>query len=139
MERSKDGKVRQASETAQKPNASKSEGQEIRISRQVETCPFSFQKVLLSSNGIQAESDVQWKPYSQGQGQGYGNKNMIPGPRRANSARRVGAMARRLMRLERARALGRTPADPRKYRLELEARRWAEERARRELSATRGG
>jgi hypothetical protein len=138
MERLKEGKVRQASETAQKPNASKSEGQEIRISRQVETCPFSFQKVLLSLNGIQAESDVQWKPYSQEQGQGYGNKNKMPGPRRTNSAR-VGAMSRRLMRLERARALGRTPADPRKYRLELEARRWAEERARRELSATRGG
>jgi len=138
MERSKEGKVRQASKTAEKPNASKSEGQEIRISRQVETCPFSFQKVLLRLNGIQAESDVQWKPYSQEQGQGYGNKNKIPGLRRANSAR-VGAMSRRLMRLERDRALGRTPADPRKYRLELEARRWAEERAMRELSATSGG
>ena len=138
MERSKEGKVRQASKTAEKPNASKSEGQEIRISRQVETCPFSFQKVLLRSNGIQAESDVQWKPYSQEQGQGYGNKNKIPGPRRTNRTR-AHAMARRLIRLERARALGRTPAEPRIYRLELEAKRWAEERAMRELSATRGG
>ena len=138
MERSKEGKVRQASKTAEKPNASKSEGQEIRISRQVETCPFSFQKVLLSSNGIQAESDVNWKPYSQEQGQGYVNKNMILGTRRANRAG-IYAMSRRLKSLERARALGRTPADPRSYRLELEAKRWAEERARRELSATRGG
>lgn len=138
MERSKKGKARQASETAQKSSASKSEGQEIRISRQVETCPFSFQKVLLSLNGIQAESDVQWKPYSQEQGQGYGNKNMIVGTRRANRAG-IYAMSRRLKSLERARALGRTPADPRIYRLELEAKRWAEERAMRELSATRGG
>jgi len=110
----------------------------IAIPRQVETCPFSFQKVLLSSNGIQAESDVNWKPYSQEQGQGYVNKNMILGTRRANRAG-IYAMSRRLKSLERARALGRTPADPRLYRLELEAKRWAEERARRELSATRGG
>jgi len=138
MKRSKEGKVSKASRTAQKPSASRKGGQEISISRQVETCPFSFQKVLLSSNGIQAESDVNWKPYSQEQGQGYVNKNMILGTRRANRAG-IYAMSRRLKSLERARALGRTPADPRSYRLELEAKRWAEERARRELSATRGG
>ena len=122
----------------QSPRANIRKQEIIAIPRQVETCPFSFQKVLLRLNGIQAESDVQWKPYSQEQGQGYGNKNKMPGPRRTNSAR-VGAMSRRLKSLERARALGRTPADPRLYRLELEAKRWAEERARRELSATRGG
>jgi len=138
MKRSKEGKVSKASRTAQKPNESRKGGQEISISRQVETCPFLFRRVLLSSNGIQAESDVNWKPYSQEQGQGYGNKNMILGTRRANRAG-IYAMSRRLKSLERARALGRTPADPRSYRLELEAKRWAEERARRELSATRGG
>ena len=122
----------------QSPRANIRKQEIIAVPRQVETCPFLFRKVLLRSNGIQAESDVNWKPYSQEQGQGYENKNMIVGTRRANRAG-IYAMSRRLKSLERARALGRKPADPRKYRLELEAKRWAEERARRELSATRGG
>ena len=121
----------------QSPRANIRKQEIIAIPRQVETCPFLFRRVLLRSNGIQAESDVNWKPYSQEQGQGYGDKNMILGTRRVNRAG-IYAMSRRLKSLERARALGRTPADPRIYRLELEAKRWAEERARRELSATRG-
>jgi hypothetical protein len=127
MKRSKEGKMSQGSRTAQKPSASRKGGQEISISRQAESCPFLFRRVLLRSNGIQAESDVNWKPYSQEQGQGYGNKNMIVGTRRANRAG-IYAMSRRLKSLELARALGRTPADPRSYLLELEAKRWAEER-----------
>jgi len=121
----------------QSPRANIRKQEIIAIPRQVETCPFLFRRVLLRSNGIQAESDVNWKPYSQEQGQGYGNKNMILGTRRVNRAG-IYAMSRRLKSLERARALGRKPADPRSYLLELEAKRWAEERARRELSATRG-
>ena len=121
----------------QSPRANIRKQEIIAIPRQVETCPFLFRRVLLRSNGIQAESDVNWKPYSQEQGQGYGDKNMILGTRRVNRAG-IYAMSRRLKSLERARALGRKPADPRSYLLELEAKRWAEERARRELSATRG-
>jgi hypothetical protein len=127
MKRSKEGKMSQGSRTAQKPSASRKGGQEISISRQAESCPFLFRRVLLRSNGIQAESDVNWKPYSQEQGQGYGNKNMILGTRRVNRAG-IHAMSRRLKSLERARALGRKTADPRSYLLELEAKRWAEER-----------
>jgi len=42
----------------------------------------------------------------------------------------VCALSRRLMAIERARMLGRKPVDPHTWALELEARRWAEERAR---------
>jgi len=41
----------------------------------------------------------------------------------------VGALARRLMAIERARALGRKPVDAQALALELEVRRWLEERA----------
>lgn len=111
----------------QSPRANLRTQEIIAVPRQVETCPFLFRRVLLRSNGIQSESDVNWKPYSQEQGQGYGNKNKILGPRRVNRAG-IYAMSRRLRSMERARALGRKPADPRLYLLELEARRWTEEK-----------
>lgn len=42
----------------------------------------------------------------------------------------VGSLARRLMAIERARALGRKPIDYRAFALELEARRWVRERTK---------
>ena len=41
------------------------------------------------------------------------------------------AISRYLMAIEKAGALGRKPVDPRTWALELEARRWTEESARR--------
>lgn len=49
--------------------------------------------------------------------------------RKVNAAG-VSTLARRLMAIERARALGRKPADAQALALELEARRWTEERAK---------
>jgi len=42
----------------------------------------------------------------------------------------VCALSRRLMAIEKARALGKTPLDPRVWTLELEARSWARGRAK---------
>jgi len=49
----------------------------------------------------------------------------------------VCALSRRLMAIEKARALGKTPVDPRAWTLELEARRWVRGRAK-EKQAVRG-
>jgi hypothetical protein len=49
--------------------------------------------------------------------------------RRVNVAG-VGSLARRLMAIERARALGRKPVDSGAWALELEARRWVRGRAK---------
>ena len=47
------------------------------------------------------------------------------------------ALSRRLMAIEKARALGKTPVDPQAWTLELEARRWVRGRAK-EKQAVRG-
>ena len=49
----------------------------------------------------------------------------------------VCALSRRLMAIEKARALGKTPLDVQAWTLELEARRWVRERAK-EKQAVRG-
>ncbi len=46
----------------------------------------------------------------------------------------VGSLARRLMAIERARALGRKPVDFEAWALEVEARRWAAERTKGKLA-----
>lgn len=56
--------------------------------------------------------------------------------RRVN-ATGVGTLARRLMAIERARALGRKPVDARVLALEVEARHWLEERASGQTTRTR--
>jgi hypothetical protein len=97
-----------------------------RISRQVETCPLSFQRVELSAIGTEAEHEVRWKLYSPER------EKMTTTTKRREIAR-VCTLSRRLIAIERARALGRKPVDHRALALELEARRWAEERDKREL------
>jgi hypothetical protein len=42
----------------------------------------------------------------------------------------ISALSRRLMAIERARALGRQPVNMKAWALELEARRWIQERAK---------
>lgn len=101
----------------------------IAIPRQVETFPFPFRRVLLGVGSINADVGASWKPCFEERG-GYRNKNEIPAARRVNSAG-ISALSRRLMSMERARALGRKRIDPRSYILEIEARRWAEEIAKR--------
>jgi hypothetical protein len=104
--------------------AGKGQGERLRISRQVEMCPFSFQQVQLGTDASGADDYVDWKPYSSQRGKGAATVT-----RRVNMAG-VCALSRRLMAMERARALGRKPIDLRAWALELEARHWTEERAR---------
>ena len=113
-ERQQEAEVRKASE------------EKLRISRRVETCPFSLQQVSLQADGIElAEDEVGWKPYSPRREKRIATT--VTG--RVNIAG-VCALSRRLMAIERARVLGRKPVDLRAYTLEQVGRRWAEERAR---------
>ncbi len=97
---------------------------ELGISRQVDTCTFPFQQVRLGDDGAEVESELCWK-----------HCNPLPDRRTATvvtgKANTVGvcALSRRLMAMERARALGEKPMDLQSWALELEARRWREERA----------
>jgi len=115
-------------ERQQEAEARKAEEERLRISRQVETCPFSFQRVSLQADGDGSEppaDEVDWKPYSSQRGKGAATVT-----RRVNMAG-VCALSRRLMAMERARVLGRKPVDLGAWALEQAGRRWAEERARR--------
>jgi len=112
-ERQREAEVRKANE------------EKLRISRRVETCPLSFQQVQLSANGTEAEDDVGWKPYSPRREKRIATT--VTG--RVNIAG-VCALSRRLMAIERARALGGKPVDLRAYALEQAGRSWAEGRVR---------
>ena len=97
-ERQREAEVRKANE------------EKLRISRRVETCPLFFQQVSLQADGIEpAEDEVGWKPYNPEQEKGEKRGTAIV-TRRVNMAG-VCALSRRLMAIERARALGRKPVD----------------------------
>ena len=114
----------------QEAKAKKAEEERLGISRQVETCPLSFQQVSLEGNGHEPpEDEVDWKPYTPGQEKEEEKRTATTVTRRVNMAG-VCALSRRLIALERARALGRKPVDLRAYALEQAGRRWAEERAK---------
>jgi hypothetical protein len=115
-ERQREAEVRKANE------------EKLRISRRVETCPFSLEQMQLSASGTEADEDVGWKPYNAEQGNGDKKRTATIVTRRVNMAG-VCALSRHLMAIERARALGRRPVDLRAYALEQAGRRWAEERA----------
>ena len=117
-------------EKEQEAKAKKAEEERLGISRQVETCPLSFRQVSLQGNGHEPpEDEVDWKPYTPGQEKEEEKRTATTVTRRVNMAG-VCALSRRLMALERARALGRKPVDLRAYALEQAGRRWAEERAK---------
>lgn len=103
----------------------------IAIPSQVETYPFPFGEVWLTQDRAEAPTEADLKQQLQGNAETYRNRTEIPTARRGRSAG-ISALSRRLMSMERARALGRKPIDHRYYVLEIEARRWAEERAKRE-------
>jgi len=86
-----------------------------------------FQNVSIEANDNEpAEDKARWKPY------GLGTEKIIATTVKGRvNAAGVGALSRRLMAIERGRALGRKPLDLRAYTLEQAARRWAEERAKR--------
>lgn len=102
----------------------------IAIPSQVETCPFYFREVLLTPDRAEAPSEADLKQRLQGGAQTYRSRTEVSAARRINSAG-ISALSRRLMSMERARALGRKRIDFRFYILEIEAKRWAEERAKR--------
>lgn len=101
------------------------------ISRQVEPFPLSLPRVSLPADGIEPpEDELGWKPYNPEQAKGEKKKTGTIVTGRVNMAG-VCALSRRLMAIERARALGRVPADRRTWALEQAGRRWAEEKTRR--------
>jgi hypothetical protein len=116
-------------EKEQEAKARRSEEERLRISRQVDTYPFSLEQMQLSASGTEADEDVGWKPYNAEQGNGDKKRTATIVTRRVNMAG-VCALSQRLMAIERARALGRKPVDVQARALELEARRWLGERAR---------
>ena len=74
------------------------------------------------------EDELGWKPYSAWREE---DKNMLATVTVRMNVAGVGVLSRRLMAIERARALGRKPVDFGAFALELEARRWARERVTR--------
>ena len=116
-------------EKEQEARARKAEQERLGISRQMETYPFSLQQVSLQGNGHEPpENEVDWKPYSSPPEKGEGKRTATTVTKRVNMAG-VCALSRRLMALERARALGRKPVDLGAWALEQAGRRWAEEKA----------
>jgi len=116
-------------EKEQEARARKAEQERPGISRQMESYPFSLQQVSLQGNGHEPpENEVDWKLYSPPQEKDEGKRTATTVNKIVNMAG-VCALSRRLMALEKARTLGRKPVDVQAQALELEARRWAEERA----------
>jgi len=117
-------------EKEQEARARKAEQERLEISRQVETYPFSLQQVSLQGNGHEPpEDEVDWRPYSSPPEKNEGKRTATTVTKRVNMAG-VCALSRRLMALERARALGRKPLDLGAWALEQAGRRWAEEGAK---------
>lgn len=116
-------------EKEQEARARKAEQERPEISRQVETCPLSFQQVFLQAGDIESPGDeVDWKLYSPPPEKDEDKRAATTVTKRVNMAG-VCALSRRLMALERTRALGKKPVDLGAYALEQAGRRWAEERA----------
>lgn len=121
-------------ERQREARARKAEQERLAISRQVETYPFSLQQVSLQGDGHEPpEDEVSWKPYTPGQEKEKEKRTATTVVTRRVNMAGVCALSRRLMAIERARALGRKPVDLRAYALEQAGRRWAEERAKRKL------
>jgi len=117
-------------EKEQEAGAREAEQERPGISRQMETYPFSLQQVSLQGNGHeQPEDEVDWKLYNSPPEKDEGKRTATTVTKRVNMAG-VCALSRRLMALERARALGRKPVDLGAYALEQAGRRWAEERSK---------
>jgi len=112
-------------EKEREAEVSKGKEEKLGISRQVETCPLSLQQMQLSANVTEAEEQAGWKPYSLRQEMRTAKTTTGRG-----EIAKVCTLSRRLIAKERARALGRKPVDHGAWTLELEARRWTEERAR---------
>jgi len=120
-------------EKQQEAQAGKAEEERLRIPRQVEASPFSRQQVSLQANDNEPPQDeVDWEPYNPGRREEEEKGTAKTVTRRVGMAG-VCALSRRLMAIERGRALGRKPVDLRAYALEQAGRRWAEERARQKL------
>jgi len=75
------------------------------------------------------EDGLGWKPYHPGREDDRDKSMGTTVTGKVNMAG-ICALSRRLMAIEKARALGREPADVQAQALELEARRWARGRAK---------
>jgi len=119
-------------EKEREARARKAKEERLGIYRPWETCPISLQQVSLQADGIESPKDeVGWKPYNpeREKEKEAEKRTATTVTGRVNMAG-VCALSRRLMAIERARALGRKPVDLRAWALEQAGRRWAEERAR---------
>jgi len=76
------------------------------------------------------ENELGWKPYHPGQEDDRDKSMATKVTGKVNMAG-ICALSRRLMAIEKARALGRKPVDAHALALELEARHWAGGRAMR--------
>ena len=113
----------------QEIRARKVEEANLRTFRQAKEHPFSPQPISFQVDETQLpEDDVVWKIYDQRPQKKKDTGNRDTG--KPNTAM-LFAISRYLMAIEKAGALGRKPVDPRTWALELEARRWTEESARR--------
>ncbi|MDP2951737.1 MAG: hypothetical protein Q8O76_00285 [Chloroflexota bacterium] len=101
--------------------ARKAQEEKLRISHPVETFSLPLQQVRLAAKGTEEETGEGWKAYTPQREK----RSSLAG--RMNMAGVCG-LSRRLMALERARALGRKPLDLRGWALEQAARAWAEGR-----------
>lgn len=114
-------------EKQQEASAIKAMEAKFTIPNQMGTCQFSLRRLSIRPDAIgPSRDDVGWRPYSLERGKR--TATTVTG--RANAAG-ICTLSRRLIARERARALGKKPMDLRAWTLELEARRWTEERARR--------
>ena len=119
----------------QETRARKAQEAKLRTFRQAKEHPFSPQPMSFQADETQLpEDNVGWKPYDQEAAQ-RGNKERKGDAGERDVARpntvTLFVLSRRMMAVEKGSALGRKPADPRSWALELEARRWAEGSARR--------
>lgn len=81
-----------------------------------------MKKLLTEPGPERDEAEPDWNAY----------RLRAAAPNRRINIAGMCALSRRLMAMERARALGRKPLDLRAYALEQEAKRWTEARAMRD-------
>jgi len=116
----------------QETRARKAQEAKLGTPRVGEERSFSLQPMSFQADETQLpEDDVGWKPYNQRQRE----KERKGDAGKRDSARpntvTLFVLSRRMMAVEKGSALGRKQVDPRTWALELEARRWTEESARR--------
>lgn len=112
--------LEEAAEREWEARARRTEEERQKISRQVETPPFSLEPVPLQARRLpQEEDEASWRPYLLPKREGKRRQRRMGGIA-------VGSFATRLIQRERAGGSGLVVMDPRARALEEAARRWAD-------------